>query len=154
MCDAEYHKPSPDPYIGILPNDHDIFWWEYKAPKYSAMINSLSRWSVLTDHFTSGEVVVSLEECQIPVNEAVHGLFHNKAILDKGSWARMNATLRQSQRQYRSSLATDGQALNPLPLAIKLGKDSSLHCLSSFVTYKIRRDPHSRHIRVKDDLCL
>lgn len=154
MCDAEYHRPSPDPYIGILLNDQEIFWWEYKARNYSAMISSLSQWNGLKDHFTSGRVVVSLEDCQIPLNDAVYGLFHNKAILDKGSWARMNATLRQLHRQYRSSLVADGQTVNPLPLAIKLGKDSSPQSFSSIITYEIRRDAHNRHIKGKEDLRL
>ena len=148
MCDADCHRPAPDPYVGPVPNDRDIFWWEFKAQKYSAMISSLSHWSEISDHFPGERVVISLEDCQFPVNETVYGLFHNSAILDKGSWARVNATLRQL---FRSSLGiTEGGTSSAgalLPIAVKLGMGPSFSFVSSFVTWRSHRYTHNYIVR-------
>jgi hypothetical protein len=114
-----------------MPNKEDIFWWEFKAKSYTGTISSLSQWSEFSDNFKYCRLVVSLESCEfLPVvDETVYNLFNNAAILDRGSWARMNATLR---KLFHSSI-TLGQ---DLPVAVKLGRHSSFQSVSSFVTMK------------------
>lgn len=129
MCDAEYHTPIQDPWIGPMPNKDDIFWWELKTRSYTGAISSLSQWSEFSDNFKYSRLVVSLESCEFVVDEAVHNLFDNAVILDRGSWARMNATLR---KLFHSSM-TSGQ---DLPFAVKLGRHSSFQSVSPFVTMK------------------
>ena len=127
MCDAEYHTPIQNPFIAAMPNGSDIFWWEFKANSYTGAISSLSQWSEFSNNFTYNRLVVSLESCEFLVDETVHNLFNNAVILDRGSWARMNATLR---KLFHSSM-TPGQVL---PIAVKLGRHSSFQSVSSFVT--------------------
>ena len=131
MSDGEYHRPTYDPSVGQMPNGSDIFWWEFKASSYSAAISSHSQWSEFSNTFKYSRLVVSLETCEFPVDEAVYNIFNNKAILEGGSWARMNATLRQL---FRSSISEEDQAEIQWPMAVKLGRDSSFQSLSSFVT--------------------
>ena len=129
MCDAEYHQPVQDPYIGSMPNERDIFWWEFKAKSYNATVSSLSNWSEISSKYS--RLVVSLESCEFPVDETVYNLFNDSVILEGGSWVRMNATLRQV---FRSSVIEEGQAGIRWPIAVKLGRDSSIRSVSSFVT--------------------
>jgi len=117
MCDADYHRPVQDPYVGPMPNERDIFWWEFKSRNYNATISSLSQWSEFSNNFYSGRLIVSLDTCEFPVDTTVYNLFHNKVILEGGSWVRMNATLR---KLYRPSVAENGQA-GCWPSAVKLG---------------------------------
>lgn len=132
MCDADYHRPVQDPYVGSMPNERDIFWWEFKARNYNASISSLSQWSEFSDKLGhSDRLLVSLDTCEFPVDITVYNLFHDKAILEGGSWVRMNATLRQL---YRASVAENGQAGFRWPSAAKLGTDSSFQSAPSFVT--------------------
>jgi hypothetical protein len=112
-----------------MPNKEDIFWWEFKAKSYTGTISSLSQWSEFSDNFKYSRLVVSLEDCEFLVDETVHNLFNNSVILDRGSWSRMNATLR---KLFHSSM-TSGQ---DLPIAVKLGRHSSFESVSSFVTIK------------------
>jgi len=114
MCDAEFHTPIQDPWIGPMPNSEDIFWWEFKARSYTGTISSRSQWSEFSDNFTNSHLLVSLESCEFVVDETVRNLFDNAVILDRGSWARMNATL----RKLFNSSRTPGQ---DLPFAVKLG---------------------------------
>jgi len=119
MCDADYHRPVQDPWVGSMPNERDIFWWEFKARNYNATISSLSQWSEFSDNLQSSDrLLVSLDTCEFPVDITVYNLFHGKVILEGGSWVRMNATLRQL---YRSSVAENGQAGIRWPSAVKLG---------------------------------
>ena len=129
MCDAEYHTPIQNPYIGPIPNKEDIFWWEFKAKSYTGAISSLSQWSEFSNNFQFSRLVVSLESCDFLVDEAVHSLFNGAVILDRGSWARMNATLRKA---FHSSTTAE----QDLPLTVKLGRHSSFQSVSSFVTMK------------------
>jgi hypothetical protein len=111
-----------------MPNQSDIFWWEFKATTYTVTISSLSHWSEFFDKSNYDRLVVSLDDCHFLVDETVRNMFHNTAILDRGSWARMNATLR---KLFHSSM-TAGESL---PMAVKLGGPSSFQsAVSSFMT--------------------
>ncbi|KAI0295177.1 hypothetical protein B0F90DRAFT_1919445 [Multifurca ochricompacta] len=105
--------PSPDPHIST-PNNHDVFWWELKSPLFSGVISSKSQWKDISERFGYHKIVVSLAGCQVSVDNRTRDLFHNKTIIDKGSWARVNATLRHL---YVSSLKEGAT----MPFAIKLG---------------------------------
>jgi hypothetical protein len=121
MSDDEY---DPYPFVATLPNGQDVFWWELKAPKYRTVISSKSDFRKITDRYHR-RLLVSLTDGQVPPDDPVYLLFHNSVIVDNGSWARMNATLRQL---YLSSLSDDRAAT---PLTVKLGRGSSSRSMSS-----------------------